>query len=473
MVMAAVFVGFRAACRAQSTSSFIIRADGSIDPSDAPVVRNYDLYTLTGNVIAELDGIVVEKDNIILDGSGYTVTEAAFFNMSGVSLEGRSNVTVRNVSLRGFRVGFLLNGTNLNNIVDCDVESINSGVELFSSSGNIIIMNNISSCYDGISLNESSSNTISGNNLESNYATAIALLNSSNYNVVTGNVVFGNDEGLTARGSSNFNFISGNNVDSNFRGFESLDSSNNTLAGNTISNSGWFDFRLLRCSFDAVYENNFTGNEYIIWLDSSQNNSFFHNFIGLGGAYFTSSGYVNAWDYGYPSGGNFWFGHAGIDLFNGPLQNQTGSDGLFDSALVLNANNTDHYPLAGTYFDFNVTSRQRVSVTSNDTVSYGGFNGTAIQLDVFGDGNASGFCRIDIPFSLLNPPFRVFINGSESSYSLLPSSDSSMSYVYVSYGSLPSELTVIPEAPLIMPVFLLALLFPLLFIARRKRGSKV
>jgi hypothetical protein len=49
-----------------------IRADGSIDPPTAPISTSDNIsYALTGNIVSNNDGIVIERDNIILNGNGY------------------------------------------------------------------------------------------------------------------------------------------------------------------------------------------------------------------------------------------------------------------------------------------------------------------------------------------------------------------------------------------------------------------
>jgi parallel beta-helix repeat protein len=53
----------------------------------------------------------------------------------------------------------------------------------------------------------------------------------------------------------------------------------------------------------------------------------------------------NNWDDGYPSGGNYWSDYNGTDLYSGPYQNETGSDGIGDTPYVIDANNQDNYPL--------------------------------------------------------------------------------------------------------------------------------
>jgi hypothetical protein len=53
----------------------------------------------------------------------------------------------------------------------------------------------------------------------------------------------------------------------------------------------------------------------------------------------------NAWDDGYPSGGNFWSNYSGVDVKSGPGQDLPGSDGLGDTPHSICADNIDRFPL--------------------------------------------------------------------------------------------------------------------------------
>jgi parallel beta-helix repeat protein len=57
----------------------------------------------------------------------------------------------------------------------------------------------------------------------------------------------------------------------------------------------------------------------------------------------------NVWDNGYPSGGNYWSDYAGIDLYRGPYQNETGSDGIGDTPYLIDVDNQDNYPIIHPY----------------------------------------------------------------------------------------------------------------------------
>src|SRR3990170_1348294 len=52
----------------------------------------------------------------------------------------------------------------------------------------------------------------------------------------------------------------------------------------------------------------------------------------------------NAWDDGYPSGGNWWSDYAGDDLYSGPGQDIPGSDGIGDAPQPVPTFGVDRYP---------------------------------------------------------------------------------------------------------------------------------
>jgi hypothetical protein len=103
-----------------------------------------------------------------------------------------------------------------------------------------------------------------------------------------------------------------------------LSTSNTVICGNTIANNsvGLFvesgDFL-----GSTVYHNNFVNN--LLQTSCPE----------------TASNYV--WDNGCE--GNYWSNYNGTDLYSGPYQNETGSDGIGDIPYVIDAYNRDNYPL--------------------------------------------------------------------------------------------------------------------------------
>ncbi|MEW6069865.1 MAG: right-handed parallel beta-helix repeat-containing protein, partial [Candidatus Thermoplasmatota archaeon] len=81
----------------------------------------------------------------------------------------------------------------------------------------------------------------------------------------------------------------------------------------------------------------------------------------------------NNWDYGYPSGGNYWSDYAGIDNYSGPNQDQRGSDGIGDTPYnIPGGTNKDRYPLITPKFVWEITKEfnimDRVVVLNEDLI---------------------------------------------------------------------------------------------------------
>jgi len=230
------------------------------------------------------------------------------------------------------------------------------------------------------------------------------------------------------------------------------------LSGNYVTDNGYGIW--LSSSPDNVFSNNsFTFNrEVAIEFTSSSGNDIFHNnFINNTLTQIYVEGLLNnsanIWDDGYPSGGNYWSDYQGADSFSGPNQNETGSDGIGDTPYVIDANNTDYYPLMGNFSEFSVSSDILVQVESNSTLSGFTFNGTAINFNVSGPSGTSGFCRIRIPTALMRTPYTIYVNDTEIQYTLSAYSNVAYSYLYFNYTHSTDQVTVIPEFP--SPIILL------------------
>lgn len=94
-----------------------ILSDGSIDPSDAPIQRNGNLYTLTGNISTNnVNGIVIERDDIVIDGAGYTLQGIQEQETTGIVMFNRINVEIRRIRIEKYDCGIQLTDSNYNNI---------------------------------------------------------------------------------------------------------------------------------------------------------------------------------------------------------------------------------------------------------------------------------------------------------------------------------------------------------------------
>ena len=290
----------------RGSGTIYIRADGSIDPPTAPIstVDNVT-YTLTGNIATDADGIIVERDNIVVDGAGYTVQGTGASGSKGIDLSSRSNVTIRSMEINTFHYGIMLGSSSGNNIVGDNITNNVEGIRLYESSGNSMVGNNITANDGGdiVLGNSSNDNTISGNNITASWWYGIFLFDSSNDNTVSGNNITANSNyGIWLDGSSGNNIV-GNNI-------------TNSLHGIYVSYS----------PSNRFYHNNFIDNTQQVNITSS---------------------YANTWDDGYSSGGNYWSDYTGVDLKSGSHQNETGSDEIGDTPY-----NQDNYPLMRPYVPF-------------------------------------------------------------------------------------------------------------------------
>jgi len=101
-------------------------------------------------------------------------------------------------------------------------------------------------------------------------------------------------------------------------------------------------------SQNIIRRNNFVSNGLgLLWgigIGTSNDNYIYHNnFVDNFETAFTYS--TSVLDDGYPSGGNYWSDYNGTDLYSGPYQNESGSDGIGDTPYIISSDNTDNYPL--------------------------------------------------------------------------------------------------------------------------------
>jgi parallel beta-helix repeat protein len=121
-------------------------------------------------------------------------------------------------------------------------------------------------------------------------------------------------------------------------------SSYNTISGNNIINNNQSGIRMDTSQNNVIVGNDIENNAQGISLLNSGSNKFYHN--NLTNTDNVNGPANNTWDDGYPSGGNYFSDYAGVDDFNGPDQNQPGSDGIGDTPYnIPGGSSKDRYPL--------------------------------------------------------------------------------------------------------------------------------
>jgi parallel beta-helix repeat protein len=208
--------------------------------------------------------------------------------------------------------------------------------------------------------NVTGDNCVIKDNVLEEYGTDALTLIGSNGDEVVGNVISSQHGTCTLLFSSSNCLIRNNSLSgSEWTGIALLSSSNNTVSNNFITNQ--IDSNGLQCGAvtlgtssksNTVTGNTLVNNEYgVTCWQLTQNNVIYHNnFVNnTHQSYSVESLARNLWDNGYPSGGNYWSDYNGTDLYSGPYQNETGSDGKGDTPYVIDANNRDNYPLMGLF----------------------------------------------------------------------------------------------------------------------------
>jgi parallel beta-helix repeat protein len=319
-------------------ASVYIRADGSVEPSTAPIQRNGSIYTLTDNIDTEFDGIWIERSNVILDGAGYIISCNTTLRVcDGIYFQGINNITIKNIRITDFFYGLSFSdSSNINIIKSIIANSDDCGIFLLLSSNCNINDSTIVNNWNGICLSNSHDNSISANNIEANGYTGIATYSSS-YNRIVGNDIKETGYFGIRMDYAKYNDVFGNNLTRNQNGIGLFGASYNSIIGNSITenhgNAVWF---YNDASKNTVCGNNIENNYCGVCSDRSADNVLYHNNFKNNTQQVNTYDSINIWDDNYPVGGNYWSDYVGADL---------NSDGIGDTPYPIDADNIDRYPL--------------------------------------------------------------------------------------------------------------------------------
>ena len=352
---------------------------------DCTFIGTWNAVSKTCTLTTDLNKtIVIDSDNIILDGNGHTITGSN--SEYGIYLSGRSGVTIKNTNVRYFYDGIYLHDSNNNTLNGNNALNNTYGIYLYYSSNNNLFNNTMKeNSYNFVVYGWSDShfnnqidysNTVDGkpiyyvknanntvydsstnagffycisclnvtirdiellkndagitfwnttfskiqNVTVSNNGDGIVLLESGN-NMLIGNNVNSNDnDGIYLEYSSN-NTLIGNNANSNNgNGIDLYESGNNSLSGNNANSNNGNGIYLYESGNNTLSGNNASNNSNGIYLDYSSNNTLFDNTMA-----------ENSFNFGL-------YGESGSD-FNNQIDYSNTVDGK-PIYYVKNANNT-------------------------------------------------------------------------------------------------------------------------------------
>ena len=211
-------------------SGIFIQSNGTIEPSNAPIRFDGNVYTLTGDVFA---GIAIQKNGTVIDGHGFRL----FGNYygTGVVLQNVTDVTVKNMNVQYFEDGVYLENSNSsiiqgNTLTMCGIvvaqNSTNNQIKENTVKGDISVeftQDNLvtQNTANSISTSWSTNITITGNNVSDDKRTD-ATLTLGNY---TEGIYLDNTGDCT---------VSGNTVEHKNVGIDIWESINLTLTGNIL-----------------------------------------------------------------------------------------------------------------------------------------------------------------------------------------------------------------------------------------------
>lgn len=402
----------------KASRTVYIRDDGSVDGTDS-IQRDGNIYTFIGNIN---DEIVVEKDDIIVDGAGFAIQGLG--GGRGIQMSYRSNVTITNIEIWWFDYAIWLNQcsgiTIYSNIIKQNQHAIylsdhssnnmiskntlldnDFGIEFHESSYSSVCLNRILDAWWGIRLNGSSYNKISGNYVTSTYEKVdcgIYLEAFSQNNIISGNTVDGTISynchgGILLHVSSN-NKVYGNIIEHcSGSGIGVVGCLNNIISGNSLTKSGNEGINLV----DSI-DNDFAGNKiangslgvraHLSPLNKFHHNNFINNYEQVDLLYSQN----NTWHE------NYWSDYNGTD---------SDGDGIGETPYVIDEYNKDYYPLMNpttyTYYPIPVI----VSIDYPDSIKVGEW--ATITITVENNGRTAEWQTIHCGFPDNLPPENIEI----------------------------------------------------------------
>jgi parallel beta-helix repeat protein len=448
---------------------------GGSGPGNYTTIQGAINIAMTGDIIFVYDDSSPYYEHVIINKTILLLGESKLTTIIDGSGTGNVvNITANNVNISGFMLrnsgseyypnhsGIAMYFSHGNTLTGNFFISNRNDVWLLSSDHNLITENTIVQSYYGILSSSSSNNSIihdyfsgdtygvyfdhSNSSLISGSAFAynnvgLALIY-SNQNTVFHNVVsynngaemylqYSNNNSLRENMIMSYNYfssngldlyrshhntISGNTINSTYHGIDFTDSQHNMITNNTLFNN-----------YDGVYFYNSSGNTIVqnlitqnVWYGidletSSNNNHIYHNNFISNYHHEYDTG-INAWDNGYPCGGNYWDTYQGTDEYHGPDQNISGPDGIGDFPYILQG----YYPIDWyPFMDVSgwMNTNQPPSIPTNPSPDDGAMN---VSVDVLlswvgGDPDPQDSVSYDIYFGTTNNPLLVVNNLSGGS----------------------------------------------------------
>ena len=388
-------------------------------------------YILHETITCDGDnGITIAADDITLDCNGQMINGTGVG--AGISIDGKSNVIIKNCTITNFYYGVKLlntdnvqiieennignntfygvyvyqsndtlindstiyndnNGVYMINVINTEISNNNIdlnrkfyGVYSYGSSGNVIQNNVMTDNYHGIYFINSDSANVTGNDITESDVYSLFLHSTSDNSVFDSNTLGDSTDGIRIKGTSSTNLFSNNAISNNSEyGVNSISSSSNTFVNNIFSNNSKSTTYQIYLNNSASY--NFTNNTFSssegLYIDNSDS-------LILQGNIFDSTNSpcltINT--------------SSNVDLDNNTISNDFKLDSSSGADLINNSFTDEVIIMVSDSleFDLNIVTKE-FNVTDSDTLII--INNTLVNNSIF---NSDGSTLADNTLNILN-----------------------------------------------------------------------
>jgi len=168
LILSFTFVSISEVSIVKANETIYIREDGNVEGTDK-IQRDGNVYTFTDDIIGS---IFVERDNIDIDGAGYTLQG----NGEGKGIElwvySPSSTRIFNVTIKNLRI-----------------INFGTGIRIVNVCNNTIVGNYIADCDFGIDMMYSANNTIRRNTLANNIQDIYITYNLGTHVITENNMI--------------------------------------------------------------------------------------------------------------------------------------------------------------------------------------------------------------------------------------------------------------------------------------------